>query len=190
MKSLPILLALGCLFFPGCETVQKVAETQSAQIPEADEEPLGGNFLINFVNPMNGARMSPELRLNEEGEGFSGSVIFPRGESPLKNVGSVVSKIMAQPLNIPAIKRTKNRNMLASFIFATSHQALFPLMRLFSFILLLLGLTQVMFFHSGRTDTIGGHWDRKAGRYHYQNQTTAPRPSTSHYSLPYPEIFY
>ena len=35
---------------------------------------------------MNGARMSPELRLNEEGEGFSGSVIFPRGESPLKNV--------------------------------------------------------------------------------------------------------
>ena len=86
MKSLPILLALGCLIFAGCQTVQKVAETQSAQIPEADEEPLGGNFLINFVNPMNGARMSPELRLNEEGEGFSGSVIFPRGESPLKNV--------------------------------------------------------------------------------------------------------
>ena len=38
MKSLPILLALSCLIFAGCETVQKVAETQSAQIPEADEE--------------------------------------------------------------------------------------------------------------------------------------------------------
>ena len=35
---------------------------------------------------MNGARMSPELRLNEEGEGFSGVLVFPRGESPLKNV--------------------------------------------------------------------------------------------------------
>jgi hypothetical protein len=86
MKSLPILLALGCLIFTGCQTVQKVAETQSAQIPEADEEPLGGNFLIKFVNPMNGAEVSPELRLNEESEGFSGAVIFPRGESPLKNV--------------------------------------------------------------------------------------------------------
>ncbi|HAT60213.1 MAG TPA: hypothetical protein DCS60_05505 [Opitutae bacterium] len=38
MKSLPILLALGCLFFAGCETVKRLAETQSAQIPEADEE--------------------------------------------------------------------------------------------------------------------------------------------------------
>ena len=78
MKAFPILLALGCLFFAGCETVQKVAESH--------EEPLGGNFLINFVNPMNGARMSPELRLNEEGEGFSGVLVFSRGESPLKNV--------------------------------------------------------------------------------------------------------
>ena len=78
MKAFPILLALGCLFFAGCETVQKVAESH--------EEPLGGNFLINFVNPMNGARMSPELRLNEEGEGFSGAIVFPRGGSPLKNV--------------------------------------------------------------------------------------------------------
>ena len=86
MKSLPTLLALSCIIFAGCQTVPKVAETQSAQIPEADEEPLGGNFLINFVNPMNGARMSPELRLNEEGEGFSGAIVFPRGGSPLKNV--------------------------------------------------------------------------------------------------------
>ena len=38
MKSLPTVLVLGCLFFAGCETAQKVAETQSAQIPEADEE--------------------------------------------------------------------------------------------------------------------------------------------------------
>ena len=38
MKSLPTLLALGFLFFAGCETVQKVAETQSAHIPKADEE--------------------------------------------------------------------------------------------------------------------------------------------------------
>ena len=44
--------AFGCLFFAGFETVQKVAETQSAQITEADEEPLGGNFLFNFVNPI------------------------------------------------------------------------------------------------------------------------------------------
>ena len=86
MKAIPALLVLYYLIFAGCQNVQKVAETQSAQIPEAPEEPLGGIFLINFVNPMNGARMSPELRLNEEGEEFSGSVIFPRGESPLKNV--------------------------------------------------------------------------------------------------------
>ena len=38
MKSLLILLALSCLIFAGCETVQKVAETQSAHIPKADEE--------------------------------------------------------------------------------------------------------------------------------------------------------
>ena len=43
--------AFGCLFFAGCETVQKVAKTQS-QITEADEEPLGRNFLFNFVNPI------------------------------------------------------------------------------------------------------------------------------------------
>ena len=86
MKSILALLVLCYLIFAGCQTVQKAAETQSAQIPEALEELLGGNFLINFVNPMNGARMSPELRLNEEGEGSSGAVVFPRGESPLKNV--------------------------------------------------------------------------------------------------------
>lgn len=86
MKSILALLVLCYLIFAGCQTVQKAAETQSAQISEALEEPLGGNFLINFVNPMNGARMSPELRLNEEGEGSSGAVVFPRGESPLKNV--------------------------------------------------------------------------------------------------------
>ena len=38
MRSLPTLLALGCFFFAGCEAVQKVAETQSAYIPKADEE--------------------------------------------------------------------------------------------------------------------------------------------------------
>ena len=38
MRSMTTLLALGCLVFAGCETVQRVAETQSAQIPEADEE--------------------------------------------------------------------------------------------------------------------------------------------------------
>ena len=86
MKAIPALLVLYYLIFAGCQNVQKVAETQSAQIPEAPEEPLGGIFLINFVNPVNGARMSPELRLNEEGEGFSGAVVFPRGESQLKNV--------------------------------------------------------------------------------------------------------
>ena len=86
MKSLPILLALGCLFFAGCETVQKVAETQSAQIPEADEEPLGGNFLIKYVNPWRGAEENSELRFNEASEGFSGAVVTPTGEAPLKNL--------------------------------------------------------------------------------------------------------
>jgi len=81
-----MLLALGCLFFVGCETVQKLAETQSAQIPEADEEPLGGNFLIKYVNPWRGAEENSELRFNEASEGFSGSVITPTGEAPLKNV--------------------------------------------------------------------------------------------------------
>ena len=86
MKLLPILLALSCLIFAGCQTAQKLAETQSAQIPEADEEPLGGHFLIKFVNPLNGAEVSSELRPNEEGEGFSGAIIFPQGKVPLKNV--------------------------------------------------------------------------------------------------------
>ena len=105
-----MLLALGCLIFAGCQNVQKVAETQSAQIPEADEEPLGGNFLIKFVNPMNGAEVSPELRLNEESEGFSGAVIFPRSESPLKNVvlesdGSVTAifTISSYSFNLKAV---------------------------------------------------------------------------------------
>ena len=78
MKSIPILLALGCLFFAGCETVQKVAESH--------EEPLGGNFLIKYVNPLRGAEESTEIRLNEASEGFSGAFISPRGETPLKNV--------------------------------------------------------------------------------------------------------
>ena len=86
MKSLPILLALGCLIFAGCQTVQKVAETRLAQIPEADEEPLGGNFLIKYVNPWRGAEENSELRFNEASEGFSGAVITPTGEAPLKNV--------------------------------------------------------------------------------------------------------
>ena len=86
MKAIPATLVLCYLIFTGCQTVQKVSETQSAQIPEGPDVSLGGIFLINFVNPMNGARMSPELRLNEEGEGFSGAVVFPRGESQLKNV--------------------------------------------------------------------------------------------------------
>ena len=86
MKALPTLLALGWLIFAGCQTVQKVAETQSAQIPEVDEASLGGNFLIKYVNPMNGAEDSTELRFNEASEGFSGTFISPRGEIPLKNV--------------------------------------------------------------------------------------------------------
>ena len=86
MKSLPTLLALSCIIFAGCQTVPKVAETQSAQIPELDQEPLGGNFLIKYVNPWRGAEESTELRFNEASEGFSGAVITPRGEAPLKNV--------------------------------------------------------------------------------------------------------
>ena len=86
MRSTTILLALGCLIFAGCQTVQKVAETQSAQISEANEESLGGNFLIKYVNPWRGAEENSELRLNEASEGFSGAVITPTGEAPLKNV--------------------------------------------------------------------------------------------------------
>ena len=86
MKSLPILLALGCLILAGCQTVQKVAETQSAQIPGADEEPLGGNFLIKYVNPWRGAEENSELRFNAASDGFSGAVITPTGEAPLKNL--------------------------------------------------------------------------------------------------------
>ena len=86
MKALPALISLCCLIFAGCQTVPKVAETQSAQIPEADEEPLGGNFLIKYVNPWRGAEENSELRFNEASEGFSGAFISPRGETPLKNV--------------------------------------------------------------------------------------------------------
>ena len=87
MKAIPALIILCYLIFAGCQTVQKVAETQSAQIPEAPpEEPLGGNFLIKYLNPWLGAEESSELRLNEASEGFSGAVITPRGKAPLKNV--------------------------------------------------------------------------------------------------------
>lgn len=87
MKAIPALLVLYYLIFAGCQNVQKVAETQSAQIPEAPpEEPLGGNFLIKYLNPWLGAEESSELRFNEASEGFSGAVITPRGEAPLKNV--------------------------------------------------------------------------------------------------------
>ena len=86
MKALPTLLALCCLIFAGCQTVQKVAETQSAQTAEVDQELLGGNFLIKYVNPLRGAEESTEIRLNEASEGFSGAFISPRGETPLKNV--------------------------------------------------------------------------------------------------------
>ena len=87
MKAIPALIILCYLIFAGCQTVQRVAETQSAQIPEASpEEPLGGDFLIKYLNPWLGAEESSELRLNEASEGFSGAVITPRGEAPLKNV--------------------------------------------------------------------------------------------------------
>ena len=86
MKAIPALIILCYLIFAGCQTVQKVAETQSAQIPEADEEPLGGNFLIKYVNPWRGAEENSELRFNEASEGFSGAVVTPTGEAPLKNL--------------------------------------------------------------------------------------------------------
>ena len=87
MKAIPALIILCYLIFAGCQTVQKVAETQSAQIPEAPpEEPLGGNFLIKYLNPWLGAEESSELRFNGASEGFSGAVITPTGEAPLKNV--------------------------------------------------------------------------------------------------------
>ena len=63
-------------------------------------------------------------------------------------------------------------------------------MKLFSFILIFLSLTQGVFPHSGRTDSKGGHWDRKAGTYHYHNQTTAPRSSIPTTPEAYSESFY
>ena len=63
-------------------------------------------------------------------------------------------------------------------------------MRLYSLILILLSLSHVAFSHSGRTDSKGEHWDRKAGTYHYHNQATAPRSFTSRYTNTYPESFY
>ena len=87
MKAIPALIILCYLIFAGCQTVHKVVETQSAQIPEAPpEEPLGGNFLIKYLNPWLGAEESSELRFNEASEGFSSAVITPRGEAPLKDV--------------------------------------------------------------------------------------------------------
>ena len=63
-------------------------------------------------------------------------------------------------------------------------------MRLFPFILLLLGLAQVAFPHSGRTDSKGGHWDRKAGTYHYHNQGTTPGSHIPSSPITYSESFY
>ena len=44
--------------------------------------------------------------------------------------------------------------------------------------------------HSGRTDSEGGHWDRKAGTYHYHNQGTTPRTSVPSSPNAYSESFY
>ena len=38
MKVLPVLLALCCLIFAGCETVQKAAKTQTAEVDEEREQ--------------------------------------------------------------------------------------------------------------------------------------------------------
>lgn len=71
MKAFPALIIHCYLIFAGCRTVQKVAETQSAQIPSAPpEEPLGGNFLIKYLNPWLGAEENSELRFNEASEGL------------------------------------------------------------------------------------------------------------------------
>jgi len=63
-------------------------------------------------------------------------------------------------------------------------------MKLFFFILVFLSLTQGVFCNSGRTDSNGGHWDRKAGTYHYHNQGTTPRTSVPSAPRLYSESFY
>jgi len=63
-------------------------------------------------------------------------------------------------------------------------------MKQLSFILAFLSLLQVAFSHSGRTDSNGGHWDRKAGTYHFHNQGTTPRTSVPSSSKAYSESFY
>ena len=61
-------------------------------------------------------------------------------------------------------------------------------MRVFFFILVL-SLTREAFSHSGHTDS-RGHWDRKAGTYHYHNQGTAPGPHIPSSPKTYSESFY
>lgn len=38
--------------------------------------------------------------------------------------------------------------------------------------------------HSGGLDSNGGHWDRKAGTYHYHRAPSTPAPSTPTYTAP------
>ena len=37
------------------------------------------------------------------------------------------------------------------------------------FVLLVIVFTSILFSHSGRTDSNGGHYDRRTGEYHYHN---------------------
>ena len=77
-------------------------------------------------------------------------------------------------------RKTSLNHLTSNPISSTSnmfYQVLFPIMKLFSFIPLLLDLTQVVFSHSGRTDSKGGHRDRAAGKYRYHNLGTVPRTS-------------
>tara|TARA_B100000212_G_scaffold339883_2_gene319197 strand:- start:4116 stop:4586 length:471 start_codon:yes stop_codon:yes gene_type:complete len=62
-------------------------------------------------------------------------------------------------------------------------------MRFFFFILVLY-IIQGAFSHSGGTDSKGGHWDRKAGAYHYHTEGALPRPSVPNSPKAYSESVY
>jgi hypothetical protein len=101
-------------------------------------------------------------------------------EKPLDGiVAKPISTKIKIFLNISACKKL-----------TTSHQARFPIMKLFSFTLVALGLAQGGFPHSVCADSKGGKWDRKARSHHYHNQGTAPRPSVPSSPKACTESFY
>lgn len=51
--------------------------------------------------------------------------------------------------------------------------------KLFSFLLIMIVSVSVVLAHPGGLDSNGGHWDRKAGTYHYHRTPAAPSTTTT-----------